>query len=746
RLLERSGPIVRSRITAVLYLIAQAPLRRVRGQLSLENYCASLPDAQAACLRAVKGQLSLENYCSSLPSATRCTGAFLSGQGQLSLENYCGRLYPMPQAPPERSGQLSLENLLGPSLAADATGGRLLSFCFDRSSQVLNARKRLPQNLRDFSFWKSQNVQGARNAELQQQYDYRIVRGAAAAWQHAKFLPAGRLLLQHIRPASFRWQANRQRHALILGSHKLKDVQCRPDRGLGRLDAVRKSGATAPPDAQIFFPFFSPRKKQKSQVSQSLSLMMKPSSVKPAKEVAQVYSNLAAYPVPQSAQLLPQYPFSDAIRTRCVYQRQDLATGRPSGPWLLKLKAEGSGSDNADKFVVHVYNESRFIKSNRSERESQARGVYDAGEAKSVGSKRMIAWNTLASNYPSTSDAVLCTLDVDSRRPRSSPCPDVLTDGHGTRRRAGPRTFWALRRWRKVFVGYKELPISWRRECAVIGHDTRAGVIAQVQPVPEAHLCGCRYAEPSGPHKQCRRLIWHAMGHKGYTVLIDFVNQRLLQRSLFQANFTRPTACRLVAGVLTNSAAYAVLVINYRGSLGFGKIDRRLPARRHWRARDVSDCNSGSGGDDAGRVGLSSPEYLVALPRLDGEKLAAFGGSHGGAFLGGHSDWPARPACFKAAVLRNRGDQPGHHGRRKRHSRLGLRAERPAIPATTRLLDRETLALLCPKSPLSHASKVNTPTLVAVGLKDLEVAAAAAVGSVPGTLRANGGECSQLGC
>uniref|UniRef100_A0A1I8I8I5 acylaminoacyl-peptidase n=1 Tax=Macrostomum lignano TaxID=282301 RepID=A0A1I8I8I5_9PLAT len=313
--------------------------------------------------------------------------------------------------------------------------------------------------------------------------------------------------------------------------------------------------------------------------------MMKPSFVKSAKEVAQVYSDLAAYPMPQSAQLLPQYPFSDAIRTRCAYQVQDLASQKnrtlvktavvlptgdlvdsdpvlrdPTTLWdvycsggdhravLLKLKAEGSGSDNADKFVVHVYNESRFIKSIDLSEKAKHGAVYGpelgacqwsyneghllSGEAKSVG-KQYDSVEHFGEQLSEYKRPVLCTLDVDSE------VVTVLDDGipNGV---LPTEPCWAPDDAGVVFVGYKELPyqlgviycnqrpsaiyyLDFRSgECAVIGHDTRAVSSPRFSPC-QTQLVWLQN-EPSGPHKQCRRLIWCDWATKDIRFIIDFVN------------------------------------------------------------------------------------------------------------------------------------------------------------------------------------------------------------------------------
>jgi len=100
--------------------------------------------------------------------------------------------------------------------------------------------------------------------------------------------------------------------------------------------------------------------------------------------------------------------------------------------------------------------------------------------------------------------------------------------------------------------------------------------------------------------------------------------------SAFAATLSSNVAAMLARG-------YGVLLVNYRGSLGYGERSvNSLPGLAGW--RDVDDC------DDARR------EAMRARPRaFDPRRVAFWGGSHSG-FIGGHLI--GRPG-WAAGVLRN---------------------------------------------------------------------------------------------
>ncbi|XP_073056757.1 acylamino-acid-releasing enzyme 1 isoform X2 [Primulina eburnea] len=156
-----------------------------------------------------------------------------------------------------------------------------------------------------------------------------------------------------------------------------------------------------------------------------------------------------------------------------------------------------------------------------------------------------------------------------------------------------------------------------------------------------------------------------------------------------------------------SSLGYSLLIVNYRGSLGFGEEAlQSLPGNVG--SQDVSDV-------------LTAIDYVVDKGLADPSKIAVLGGSHGG-FLTTHLIGQA-PDRFVAAAARNpvcnlalmvgTSDIPdwcffeayGSEGK-------ALFTESPSP---------EQLALFHSKSPISHISKVKTPTLFLLGAKDLRV-------------------------
>lgn len=113
---------------------------------------------------------------------------------------------------------------------------------------------------------------------------------------------------------------------------------------------------------------------------------------------------------------------------------------------------------------------------------------------------------------------------------------------------------------------------------------------------------------------------------------------------------------------------HAVLLVNFRGSLGFGEASTAsLPGRAG--SADVSDCMQAAllalalgGWTPAAAEGLLAPANAEALKegrlrplpfRLDGERVAVAGGSHGG-FLSAHLvSQPQTRWLFRAACIRN---------------------------------------------------------------------------------------------
>ncbi|XP_022875153.1 acylamino-acid-releasing enzyme isoform X2 [Olea europaea var. sylvestris] len=165
-------------------------------------------------------------------------------------------------------------------------------------------------------------------------------------------------------------------------------------------------------------------------------------------------------------------------------------------------------------------------------------------------------------------------------------------------------------------------------------------------------------------------------------------------------SFSKPLA-------FLSSLGYSLLIVNYRGSLGFGEEAlQSLPGKVG--SQDVSDV-------------LTAVDHVINMGLADSSKIAVLGGSHGG-FLTTHLIGQA-PDKFAAAAARNpvcnlalmigTTDIPdwcyfeayGSEGK----SRF---TESPSV---------EHLAQFHSKSPISHISKVKTPTLFLLGSQDLRV-------------------------
>ncbi|KAL6522701.1 hypothetical protein OROHE_016548 [Orobanche hederae] len=155
------------------------------------------------------------------------------------------------------------------------------------------------------------------------------------------------------------------------------------------------------------------------------------------------------------------------------------------------------------------------------------------------------------------------------------------------------------------------------------------------------------------------------------------------------------------------SLGYSLLIVNYRGSLGFGEEAlQSLPGKVG--SQDVCDV-------------LSAVDHVIGKGLADRSKIAVLGGSHGG-FLATHLIGQAADK-FAAAVARNP------------VCNLALMVGTSDIPdwcfveaygtegksTFTESPSAEHLALFYSKSPISHISKVKTPTLFLLGARDLRV-------------------------
>eukprot|EP00927_Polykrikos_kofoidii_P012308 TRINITY_DN15302_c0_g1_i1.p1 TRINITY_DN15302_c0_g1~~TRINITY_DN15302_c0_g1_i1.p1 ORF type:complete len:794 (-),score=101.83 TRINITY_DN15302_c0_g1_i1:107-2413(-) len=162
---------------------------------------------------------------------------------------------------------------------------------------------------------------------------------------------------------------------------------------------------------------------------------------------------------------------------------------------------------------------------------------------------------------------------------------------------------------------------------------------------------------------------------------------------------------------LARATSCAVLLVNYRGSIGFGRRAlRSLPGSVG--SQDVEDCLH------ALRTELRAGVY-------DETRLGVVGGSHGG-FLSTHLIGQ-QPTLFKAASVRNpvtnlasmvtATDIPDWTF----IEALGLGTYKFDDPGSQGLADPAQLTTMWSKSPCAHVGKVVAPLMVALGLRDRRV-------------------------
>lgn len=156
-----------------------------------------------------------------------------------------------------------------------------------------------------------------------------------------------------------------------------------------------------------------------------------------------------------------------------------------------------------------------------------------------------------------------------------------------------------------------------------------------------------------------------------------------------------------------SSIGYSLLIVNYRGSVGFGEEAlQSLPGK--------------AGSQDVGDV-LAAVDCVIDMKLADPSKIAVLGGSHGG-FLTTHLIGQA-PEKFAAAAARNP------------VCNLALMVGTSDIPEWcfveaygiegknkfTDAPSKEHLDAFYNKSPIAHVKKVKTPSLFLIGAQDLRV-------------------------
>jgi acylaminoacyl-peptidase len=160
---------------------------------------------------------------------------------------------------------------------------------------------------------------------------------------------------------------------------------------------------------------------------------------------------------------------------------------------------------------------------------------------------------------------------------------------------------------------------------------------------------------------------------------------------------------------LVKHGGYAVLLVNYRGSTGFGQAA-------------LESLTGNAGTQDVLDVVSATQSVIDTLDIIDSDRVGICGGSHGG-FLAGHCIGQF-PDLFKVAAMRNP------------CTNLASMVTSTDIPdwvyvesfgtkyynfANFRPPNRDEVGIMWDKSPIAHLNNVKAPTLMAIGMKDRRV-------------------------
>ena len=260
--------------------------------------------------------------------------------------------------------------------------------------------------------------------------------------------------------------------------------------------------------------------------------------------------------------------------------------------------------------------------------------------------------------------------------------------------------------------------------------DARHGVCAAVVSTPAAPPC---LAVASAPDWAWRRMtpaapepfspgaeaVLAALEWRMVDVPVPGVEAFLLRRTAAPGATLPPvvlvphggphSAC--VAGFALSLAflaahGYAVLQVNYRGSIGAGQAPLESLLGRAGR-QDVDDC-------------LATLDAAVSAGLVDGGRAAVVGGSHGG-FLAAHLIGQA-PTRFACAALRNPvTDVATMAGVTDIPDWCFVESAGLGGAAYTEVPSAEALAAMRAVSPMAHVDAVRVPVLMLLGAKDRRV-------------------------
>jgi acylaminoacyl-peptidase len=160
---------------------------------------------------------------------------------------------------------------------------------------------------------------------------------------------------------------------------------------------------------------------------------------------------------------------------------------------------------------------------------------------------------------------------------------------------------------------------------------------------------------------------------------------------------------------LVKHGGYAVLLVNYRGSTGFGQAA-------------LESLTGDVGTQDVLDVVAATRSVIGTIDIIDSDRVGICGGSHGG-FLAGHCIGQF-PELYKVAAMRNP------------CTNLASMVTSTDIPdwvyvesfgsnyynfANFRHPNRDEVGIMWDKSPIAYLNNVVAPTLMAIGMKDRRV-------------------------